>query len=98
MASEDAAMEARIPRLESDVGHIRSDISEMKADIRSLCDKVDAINTKLSERIEASTASLNARIDGLKDSLAATKLWALVLYIAVAGSLFATLARGFGWI
>ena len=70
----------------------------MKADIRSLRDKVDATSTKLSEKIEASTASLNARIDGVKDSLASAKLWALVLYIALAGSLFATLARGFGWI
>ena len=91
-------MEARIARLESDVGHIRSDITEIKADLRSLRDRAEAMNAKVSEKIETSTASLNTRIDGLKDSLASTKVWALVLYIALAGSLFGTLARGFGWI
>lgn len=91
IASEEAAMEARIARLESDVGHIRSDIADIKGDIRSLRDKTDAMYIKLAERIEASTSSL-------KDSLAAAKTWALVLYIALSGSLFATLARGFGWL
>ena len=41
---------------------------------------------------------MNARIDKLVDSLASAKVWALVLYIALAGGLFGTLARGFGWI
>jgi hypothetical protein len=42
--------------------------------------------------------SLRDRIDRLVESLAAANIWALVLYIALAGGLFGTLARGFGWI
>jgi hypothetical protein len=42
--------------------------------------------------------SLRDRIDRLVESLAAAKMWALVLYIALAGGLFGTLARGFGWL
>jgi uncharacterized coiled-coil protein SlyX len=91
-------MEARIARLESDVAHLRTDVADIKIDVRALRDKMDAMNGKLSERIEASTASLTAKIDSVKDSLAATKVWALALYVALAGSLFATLARGFGWV
>jgi hypothetical protein len=80
-------MEARIARLESDVAHIRSDVAELKSDLRSLRDKMDV-------KLDA----VNARIDKLVDSLASAKVWALVLYIALAGGLFGTLARGFGWL
>ena len=80
-------MEARIARLESDVGHMRSDLADVKGDVRSLRDKVDAMNAKLSDKI-----------DGVKDSIAAAKIWALVLYTALAGAMLATMARGFSWI
>ena len=42
--------------------------------------------------------SVRDKIDRLVESLAAAKIWALVLYIALAGGLFGTLARGFGWL
>ena len=69
------------------MAHIRGDVAELKTDLRSLRDKMDA-------KFDA----VNARIDKLVDSLASAKVWALVLYIALAGGLFSTLARGFGWI
>jgi uncharacterized protein YlxW (UPF0749 family) len=88
LASKDPeGMEARIARLESDVAHIRSDVAELKADVRSLRDKMDALNEKF-----------DAKIAQLRDSLASLKVWALTLYIALAGALFGVLARGFGWI
>jgi hypothetical protein len=80
-------MEARIARLESDMAHVRSDVAELKTDVRSLRDRMDA-------RFDG----VNARIDKLTDSLASAKVWALLLYIALAGGLFGTLARGFGWL
>jgi hypothetical protein len=40
----------------------------------------------------------DAKFDRLAESLASAKVWALVLYIALAGGLFGTLARGFGWL
>jgi hypothetical protein len=87
-------MEARIARLESDVAHIRSDLGDVKADVRSLRGALDSLRDKMDERF----AVVDAKIDGVKDSLASAKVWALVLYLALAGSLFGTLARGFGWI
>jgi hypothetical protein len=39
--SEDS-LEDRLAKLESDVGHMRSDMSDMKTDIRRLGDKIDA--------------------------------------------------------
>ena len=95
MAAAEAGMEARIARLESDVGHIRSDMADVKSDVRSLRDKMDVMNIKFSERIDNLGAQLNTKIDSVKDSIAAAKIWALVLYMALAGG---TLARGFDWI
>jgi hypothetical protein len=69
-------MEARIARLESDVGHLRGDVAEIKVDLRSL----------------------SAKVESVKDSIAAAKIWALMLYVAFATAMLGTLARGFGWI
>lgn len=57
-----------------------------------------ARSAPLNGKIDRKTDALNVRIDALKDSLTSAKICALVLYIALAGSLYATLARGFGWI
>jgi outer membrane murein-binding lipoprotein Lpp len=87
MAAEENDVEARIARLESDVAHIRSDMAEMKSDIRTLRDRIDSLDLRLS-----------AKIDALKDELHSAKVWALLLYFALAGGMYATMARGFGWI
>jgi outer membrane murein-binding lipoprotein Lpp len=87
MAAEEDDVEARIARLESDVAHIRSDMAEVKSDIRTLRDRIDAVELRLS-----------AKIDALKDELHSAKVWALLLYFALAGGMYATMARGFGWI
>jgi len=83
----EAGMEARIARLESDVAHIRTDIAEVKTDLRRLDTNVDNLNHTLS-----------GKIDSLKDDVASAKIWALVLYIALAAGMFGTMARGFGWL
>ena len=87
MAAEENDVEARIARLESDVAHIRSDMAEVKSDIRTLRDRIDAVELRLG-----------AKIDALKDELHSAKVWALLLYFALAAGMYATMARGFGWI
>lgn len=69
--------------MEARIARLESDIAHMRSDIAEL--KTDF-------------RSLRDRIDRLVESLAAAKIWALVLYIALAGGLFGTLARGFGWL
>jgi hypothetical protein len=49
------------------------------------------MNVSLLERIDTKSGEL-------KDSINSAKIWALVLYIAFAGAMFGTIARGFGWI
>ena len=83
----ETSMEARMARVESDVAHLRTDVADIRIDVRSLRDKIDALG-----------AQLNAKIDGLKASLAAAKVWALLLYVALAAAMLGTMARGFGWL
>ena len=86
-AAEENDVEARIARLESDVAHLRSDMADVKNDLRTLRDRVDALG-----------ADLNAKFAILKDEIHSAKLWALLLYFAFAGGMYATMARGFGWL
>ena len=87
MAVKDGDMEARIARLESDVAHMRADIADMKIDIRTLRDRIDALSV-----------DLNSKFAALKDEIHSAKIWALLLYFALAAGMYATMARGFGWI
>jgi outer membrane murein-binding lipoprotein Lpp len=111
--SAEMSMEARIAHLESDVGHLRTDVADIKIDLRSLRDKVDAmgiqLNAKFDTKIDSLRSELNVRIDevakdlgaktdALQDSLASTRVWALLLYFALAAGVFSTMARGFGWL
>ena len=101
-ASAEPPMEARMARVESDVAHLRSDVADIKLDVRSLRDKTDAMHTKLSEKIDGVEqrfeAKMDARFQRLEESIATTRVWALGLYVTLAGATFATMARGFGWI
>jgi hypothetical protein len=94
MAAEDNDMEARIARLESDVAHIRSDVAGLKIDVRTLRDCIDAMHAQLCGRID----TLSSQFAGLKDEIHSAKIWALLLYFALAGAMYATMARGFGWL
>ena len=69
--------------MEARVARLESDVAHVRSDVAEL--KTDL-------------RSVRDRIDRLVESLAAAKSWALVLYIALAGGLFGTLARGFGWL
>ena len=94
----ESSMEARIARVESDVTHLLTDVSDIKADVRGLRDRIDAVASQLNGKIDNVANQLNAKFDGLRDSFAAARIWALFLYIALASINLGTLARGLGWI
>jgi hypothetical protein len=98
MATVEAVMEERIARLESNVEHIQGDIGEIKVDLRALRDKMDTMYTGLSGRIDNLGTTLDGKHESLNDRIASIRLWALLLYGALAATLLSTMARGFGWI
>jgi hypothetical protein len=91
-------MEARIARLESDIGHPRSDVTEVKVDLRSLRDQLSSRIDRLAEQTNHRFDSVIAKIDGLGDTVASTRTWTLTVLVTFAALVFGTMARGFGWI
>jgi hypothetical protein len=69
--------------MEARIAHLESDVAHLRTDVADI--KIDL-------------RSLRDKIDGLTDSLASTKVWALLLYVALAATLLATMASGFGWL
>ena len=69
--------------MEARIARLESDMAHVRSDVAE---------------IKTDLRSLRDRIDRLVESLASAKIWVLVLYIALAGGLFGTLARGFGWL
>jgi len=82
-------MEARIARVERDLEYLHSDIAELKADLRRLRDRIDAVKDNLCS---ADTAPLTLRG---RDQL---HLPLLVIAMLVTGALFVAMWNGFGWI
>jgi hypothetical protein len=84
----------QIAELRSDVRHIQSDVSDIKAELRAWHQRFEALVKKMDERFEKS----DQKFDSLKDALASAKMWAIGLYIALAGSLLFVMAHGFKWL
>jgi hypothetical protein len=62
-------------------------IARLESDVAHLRSDVSEIKTSLQEKFGT-----------LKDHVSSTTVWALLLYIALAGGTFSTMARAFGWI
>jgi chromosome segregation ATPase len=71
MLELETPVEERVARLEANVEHIRSDISDMKIDLRRLNDKVESIDQKLITKIDGVEQRLITRIDGVEQRLSA---------------------------
>jgi chromosome segregation ATPase len=109
--------------LRSDVRHIQSDVTDIKADLqitnqrieslrRETGEKIDKLDQKIDQKIEKLDQKFEAKFDKvdskfeslrkeiveIRESLGSAKVWALWLYLGLAGSLFYVLARGFKWI
>ena len=94
--TEDPAMPAsenetqlaiQVAELRSDVRHVQSDVTDIKADLRQFKKEVESKFERIYEQLQK-----------IGKELSDAKIWALVLYIGLAGSLFYVLAKGFKWL
>lgn len=69
--------------MEARIAKLESDVEYIKRDIGDLKTDVREVRTEVT---------------GIRKELHSAKIWALILYAALAGSLFSVLARGFKWI
>ncbi len=101
-------VEERIARLEEKTSHIQSDITEMKADIHRLEEKVDSVKDSVAT-LEARTtekfAALEGRIaerfsavDAAIARLNVGRMQDRVWWLLIAGAILGVLARGFKWV
>ena len=112
-ADERSHLEIQVAELRADVRHVQSDTTEIKAELRAATTEIKAelraatteIKAELRAELHATTTEIktdlratNQRIDDLKDSLASAKIWAFGLYVALSGSMFYVMARGFKWL
>jgi chromosome segregation ATPase len=97
-------VEERVARLEVNVERILLDVSDMKTDIRQLNNKVDAVDKKLSDKIDGvdslkdALAALTLRVEkgfaDMKASHAMDRVWWLLTCAAMLG----VMAHGFKWL
>jgi chromosome segregation ATPase len=108
-----AELRADVRHVQSDTTEIKAELrattTEIKTELRATTTEIKTelhattteIKTELratNQRIDSLSESINKRIDDLKDSLASAKIWALGLYVALSGSMFYVMARGFKWL
>jgi hypothetical protein len=91
---DEAAKQAQLARLTSDVQHVQKDVTDIKVDVRRVDDRLDAMNERFDGKLDA----VNGRIDGLRAEIYSMKVWAMGMYFALAGSLLFVMAKGFKWI
>ncbi len=109
MEARVARLESDVAHIRGDVAELKTDVRSLRdrMDVRfdTLGARLDAMNRTIDARFIALETKFDgkheataARLDNLAESLASAKVWALLLYIALAGALLGTLARGFGWL
>ena len=101
-------IESAVEHISVDIADIKVDVRDLRARLdfvhEKLDTKVDSVHDKLDAKINGVEQRLGGRIDGLSDKtdvlsdrLSKAMVWAVLLYVALAGGLLAVLARGFGW-
>ena len=97
-ASETNDLGIQVAELRADVRHIQTDTTEIKAELRATNQRLDASIKRTDERFERIERKMDQQFNEMKDSLTSAKFWALGLYIALAGTMFYVMARGFKWL
>jgi hypothetical protein len=83
-------VEERVARLDVNVEHIQSDVSEMKIDVRRLNDKIDG----LKESVAALSLTMEKSFAELKIGRAFDRVW----WLLMSGALLGLMARALHWI
>jgi len=93
-AAENDKLAIEVAELRSDVRHIQSDVTDIKASIRATDQRLEAFRRETDQKFE----SFRKDFDSIKESLASAKLWAFGLYVTGNGALLYVMARGFKWL
>jgi len=119
---EDEQNQRLLGEIRSDIRHLQSDVTDIKADQRIRFDKIDACFDKIDARfdkidgrfqkvddrfdkidarfqkVDDRMGSIEKGLADLKVALASATVWAIGLYVALAGTMLYVMARGFKWL
>jgi hypothetical protein len=97
-------LQIQVAKLETNVQHIQSDVSDIKTDLRATNQRIDALSEKVDKRFDAMKEETNERfgkletqVSGILLRLESWKVWALGLFAAQSGTLLWIMAKGFKW-
>jgi hypothetical protein len=95
----------RLGRLESNVGHLQADVTEIKVDFRQFRSEMLARFDKVDARSERMAAETNARFDKLiaemgelRDRTTKGDLHTRIWMLGLIGVVLGVMAHGFKWI
>jgi predicted nucleic acid-binding Zn-ribbon protein len=90
LKTETVTVENSTIKLESDVEHMKSNISDVRIDVKRLNDKFDA----LKETVDKGFAAINLRFEQMNTSRVYDRVW----FLLIGASLLAVIAKVFKWI
>jgi hypothetical protein len=102
-------LRADVRHIQADVTDIKADLRVTNQKIESLRketgEQISKLDQKFDQKFESfrketteGFTNVDQVISEIKESLASAKIWALGLYVGLAGTLFYVLARGFKWL
>ena len=99
------SLTAKIEAGHKQTGDVRNDLVKRIDDVRGeLVKRIDDVRNELVKRIDDVRnriddvhKELTGKFDSLKDLIHSTRVWALLLYITLAGGLLTLIARAFKW-
>ena len=102
---EDEQNQRLLGEMRSDIRHLQQDVTDIKTEQRIRFDKIDARFDKMDvqidgrfEKVDDHFGKIEKDIGAIKESLASAKVWAIGLYVALAGTMLYVMARGFKWL
>ena len=97
----DSLREKMEQRFESTRKDIDARFDKAAQEVNARFDKVEARFNKVDERFDNMDARLESfrdRFDSMTKQIGDMKVWAVLLYVALAGTLLGVMAHGFKWI
>ena len=91
--------------IRTDIREIRAELRDFRKEMAGAFESVRASIESMRSSIDSLRASLEGvreshdrSIDTLKDSIANAKIGGVLLYVALAGTMLLTMAKGFKWL
>src|ERR1700743_844925 len=80
--NENEGLAIQVAELRADVRHVQSDVTDIKADLRTTKQAGESLRKETGEQVAALRKEMYEALTQIRESLSSAKIWALGLYIA----------------